>query len=128
MKGILKASDSLRDAVLLVAEGDKDTFRLLTGVLAHTKEILPEWKMGEFMSVLLLDDLGLRGHKAWILYEVICEEDLKVFIDLLFCVLRGFISREEVIEAVEGGSVLNIEYIEKELNKMSPRKELVYLI
>jgi len=108
--------DNVMEAIMKIAEGNPGALRVCMELYQHTGNIDPDSAFGGLGSLLALDSLGIYGSKIWMLYKDVCNEDLVSMVMVLRSEQLGFISENQVTNAIETrGSGLDIEELYKKV-------------
>ena len=86
-KSIATKDMSLKELILLMCEGDPEALNVILQMLDSKAGLL---------NVYLLDSLGIRGHKIWMLYNDCCGQDLDKLYRTLTLLAGGGYSYDEM--------------------------------
>jgi len=95
--------DSGKDIVVKMSEGNPGAMTVIMECIKQGAEIDPESAMEGFGPILLLDSYEIYGSNIYIIWNDICNRNLRDFIMLLRCVQMGLLSINELKEQMGNG-------------------------
>jgi hypothetical protein len=104
----LKLNDSMMDVAIKMGEGNPGGLRVVCDLIKD-QETDPDSALQGLGAVLSLDTLGLYADKIWMLYKDVCGEDLAVMKGVLRAWQLGFLTKEKLVGAVNGGDPLPLD-------------------
>jgi hypothetical protein len=97
MKEKISLNDTMTEVLVKMSEGNPGAITVLTQMLLEDHN--------NFMFILHMDNMNMRGASIWIGYKDHCKEDIKVFIEAVKNRDKDMINtinRELGIEVVKG--------------------------
>ena len=73
MRENIKSTDTVRDMIVTMAEGNPGAITVLMEILKSDKDT------GVF-NILHMDDMNIRGTQIWIGYKDFCKQDILMFL------------------------------------------------
>ena len=118
----IELTDTTRDVVVKMSEGNPGALRVTMELLSKTKDIDPDNALGGLGTILRMDDMGIYGPRIWMLYKDVCGEDLTKMVGLLRAQQLGIVSKSKLYHAIENwGDGLKLNVIMSQVRERLPR-------
>lgn len=116
----LDLNKTIQNVIVDMSEGNPGGLTVLMQIYQNTKSIDPDclldW-MGPFAN---LDNMECYGHKIWMLYKDICNQNLSKMIAVLRATQLGLTSPSAVIDAIDGRLSLDVDDLTKQVQELLP--------
>jgi len=114
--------DTVKAAVMKVAEGNPGAIRVLLEAIKRGKTIDPDDAFGGFGVVMMLDGLGIYGSRIWMLYKDVCKQDMVSMFGILRAYQLGYLSEESLNQAIDNyGDGVDVEVLVAKVKEYLPR-------
>ena len=108
------------DMVFALSEGNPGAINVIMDSIHSSKEIDPDNCAGEFGTIINLDMCEVYGRRIWMLFKDVCGERLGRTAAMLRAVQLGIISREQLDDAIDGKTELNVDEICQKVSSELP--------
>ena len=113
--------DTSMDVMIKLSEGNPGAISVCANLLKNTSKHDPDAFMGGIGSLLMLDTLNVYGSRIWMFYKDFCKEDVGTMVLMLRAFQLGFISRQELDNAIDRrGAGIDIDDIGKKVKERLP--------
>jgi len=118
---ILEETDSVKEIIVKMCEGNPGAINVLTQLYLENANIDPDSYLAHFGAIVGLDEVGIHGHRIWMLYKDVCRENIILTVAVLRAEQLGFISREQLNYAIDNrGDCINVHNLYKQVCKRLP--------
>ena len=98
---------SVMDVMIELAQGNPGAISVLSQVVERSNHVDPDNKLGFYMTMFMLDDLGINGSSLWMLYKDVCGGTLEKFLACIRAFQLGIIQRDSLKDAICNPSLLD---------------------
>ena len=97
---LLALEDTGKDILIKMSKGVPGAAIVLATLLKCNSIVDPDSGIGEFGTILMLDDMEVYGSDIWLLYKDICGENIVNLVGVVRAMQLGFISKEQIKAAI----------------------------
>ena len=98
---------SVMDVMIELAQGNPGAISVLSQIVERSNQVDPDNKLGFYMTMFMLDDLGINGSSLWMLYKDVCGGTLEKFLACIRAFQLGIIQRDSLKDAICNPSLLD---------------------
>ncbi len=110
------SQDNMMSIVLKMSQGNSGAANVMVQLFIKNADIDPDSVFGEYSTVLMLDSMGIYGSEIWILFKDICDQNIHKMILLLRAVQLGYVTWDEVYDALDSSQFIGINHTWEDLN------------
>lgn len=97
----IQLSDTPMDAILKLVEGNPGATVAITECMKVYPTIDPDSMFGSMSILLNVDSFGIYGHRIWILYKDLCQQNPVKVITIMRAMQLGIVNFVEVKRAID---------------------------
>lgn len=118
----IELHDTIQDMVIKMSEGNPGALRVCMDVIQKGKLIDSDSALGGLGVLLQLDSYGIYGHRIWMLYKDVCEENLVMMVSILRAAQFGFVNKDCLNHAIDNyGDGVDVDVLYGQVKERLPK-------